>query len=77
MDGLSFIPFVSPPWAFQSLTVGVRDVGPEHVVLAVDHLVHLLAVPQQLQVHQTRLVPGRERAQREENDISREGNALP
>ena len=42
------------------LTVGVRDVGPQHVVLAVHHLVHLFAVPQQFEVHETRLVPGRE-----------------
>ena len=42
------------------LTVGVRDVGPEHVVLAVHHLVHLFAVPQQFEVHETRLVPGKE-----------------
>ena len=42
------------------LTVGVRDVGPEHVVLAVHHLVHLLAVSQQFEVHETRLVPGKD-----------------
>ena len=42
------------------LTVWVRDVGPEHVVLAVHHLVHLFAVPQQLEVHETRLIPGKE-----------------
>ena len=38
----------------------MRDVDPEHVVLAVHHLVHLFAVSQQLEVHETRLVPGKE-----------------
>ena len=54
-------------------TVGVRDVGPEHVVLAVHHLVHLFAVPQQLEVHETRLIPGKEeeRTRREDSDISK------
>ncbi len=43
------------------LTVRMRDVRPERVVPAVDDVVDLPAVAQQLQVHQARLVPGREK----------------
>ena len=35
----------------------MRDIRPQHVLSPVHHLVNFLAMPEELEVHETRLVP--------------------